>query len=73
MSETTNSTPLVTPTQHKALVDASEVLAHLAEEARKDFAAGRAPEGVDKDLDELSWKVSGMAILLEAAGMVSDG
>ena len=70
---TTNSTPLVTRAQHKSLEDAAQVLTHLAAEARKDFQAGRAPEGVDRDLDELSWKVSGMAVLLEAAGMVSDG
>ena len=69
---TTNDAPLVTPTQHKALVDAAEVLTHLAEEARKDFAAGRAPEGVDRDLTDLSFKVASMALLLEAAGMVSE-
>lgn len=70
---TTNETPLVTRAQHQTLLDAADVITHLAEEARKDFAAGRAPEGVDRDLEEVSFKLSGMAMLLEVAGMVSDG
>lgn len=72
MSETTNSTPLVNRTQHKALLDAADVLHHLAAEAREDFKNGRAPEGVDQDLDNLAHKVNGTAMLLELAGMVSE-
>jgi hypothetical protein len=73
MSEVTNSTPLVTPTQHKALTDAAEVLEHLATEADNDTKVGRAPEGVGDDLRLLAYKVNGTAMLLELAGMVSDG
>ena len=72
-SEVTNSTPLVTPVQHKALMDAADVLGHLAREAREDQKVGRAPEGVDRDLDMLASKLFSMAMMLEMTGMVSEG
>jgi hypothetical protein len=71
--EVTNSTPLVTRVQHQTLLDASEVVTHLADEAREDLKVGRAPEGVDRDLDMLASKLFSMAMMLEMTGMVSEG
>jgi len=72
-NEVTNSTPLVTRAQHTALAEAVPVVEHLANEARADEEAGRAPEGMGEEMQTLAYKLGGLVMLLELAGMVSDG
>ena len=46
----TNSTPLVSRAQHQTLLDAADVLEHLATEADNDAKVGRAPADVADDI-----------------------